>query len=238
MVVLTDTDVVILDDPRAIDLPRNTIAAKIVDAPVPSLEVILSIFDAAGVVPPPIVTLPWGDNEHTVAGNSNGGLYLIPGPLMPALTQSWSDWARWLLDRIELLQQWSVHVDQVSFALALAASAIATMPLDVRWNTPSHDPTRIPPDAPEPSVIHYHQQVDRNGRLLGTGVPPIDLRISATNHAIDQRWPDGLPDQTYQDWLALRGQEPPAASDANNSTAASLLERGRRRFASGRRGKK
>ena len=75
MVVLCDTDVVIIEDPRPIEIPAGAIAGKLVDAPVPPFDVILDIFGAAGVAAPPPVPLPWGSDQRTVTGNSNGGLY-------------------------------------------------------------------------------------------------------------------------------------------------------------------
>jgi hypothetical protein len=237
LVVLCDTDVVVLDDPRGIDVPSGAIAGKPVDAPVPPYEVILAIFDAAGVAAPPAVPLAWGTNQQTVEGNSNGGLYLIPGPLLAGISSSWAQWARWLLDRLELLQQWTVYIDQVAMAMALSATGTGAMALDVRWNTPVHAPTTIPADAAEPSIIHYHQQVDRRGRLLTTGVPSIDRRITVANQAIDGLWPDGFPPSTYDEWLLLKASEPLADGGSGDNQGTHLLDRGRRIFAKGRRGR-
>jgi hypothetical protein len=202
MVVLCDTDVVVLEDPRGIALPPGTIGGKVVDAPLPPLDVIFEIFDGAGLGRPPTVRLPWGRDERTVVGNNNGGLYLVPGPLLPRLARAWAQWARWLLDHAELLRQWTVHVDQVAMAMALASEGIGSAPLGVRWNTPTHDPTRIPPDAPEPAILHYHQQVDRTGRILLTGVDAIDRQIGRANRAVDDGWPEGFPASTVREWLA------------------------------------
>ena len=48
MVVLCDTDIVVLEDPRSLVVPPNAIAGKPVDAPVPPLDVLLAIFAASG----------------------------------------------------------------------------------------------------------------------------------------------------------------------------------------------
>lgn len=237
LVVLCDTDIVVLDDPRSIDVPPDAVAAKVVDAPVPPLEVIRSVFDASGLAVPPIVDLPWGAGEQTIAGNSNGGLYLVPGRILPRVASAWSEWARWLLDRAELLDQWPVHVDQVSMALALSATGTRAATLDVRWNTPTHDASRIPTDAAEPSVIHYHQQVDRDGRLLTTGVASIDRRIAATNRAVDALWPNGFPGSSIQEWLATKeAGSPSGAGRKRSSRPNQLLERGRRLMTIGKKG--
>ncbi len=191
MAVLCDTDLAVLEDPRSIELPDGSIGAKPVDAPVPSLEVVLEVFAVAGLTAPSIVDLPWGSGDRTVAGNSNGGLYLVPASLLPRAASAWAHWARWLLDRIDLLRQWSVYVDQVAMALALRAEGIESVALGVRWNTPTHDASRIPSDAPEPAIIHYHQEVDRAGLLKPTSSPSINRRIEVANTAIALTWSRG-----------------------------------------------
>jgi hypothetical protein len=213
MAVLCDTDVVVLEDPRQIDVPSGAVAGKLVDAPVPPLQVILNIFDASGLSTPPTVPLPWGNDEWTVSGNTNGGLYLVPGNLLPRVAAAWATWAAWLLDRAELLREWTVYVDQVSMAMALAAEGVASVPLQVRWNTPTHDPTRIPRNAPEPAVIHYHQEVDLRGLIRLTGSASIDRRIGDANRVIRDVWARASPDVTHHEWLALTAPEAPAGAE-------------------------
>ncbi len=60
---------------------------------------------------------------------------------------------------------------------------------------------RIPPDAPEPAVIHYHQEVDRQGLIRMTGTASIDGRIAEVNSAIREIWAQASPDTTYREWL-------------------------------------
>jgi hypothetical protein len=201
MAVLCDTDLAVLEDPRTIELTDRSIAAKPVDAPVPSLEVVLEVFAVAGLAAPPVIDLPWGSGDRTVAGNGNGGLYLVPASLLPRAASAWAYWARWLLDRVELLRQWSVYVDQVAMALALRAEGIDSVALGVRWNTPTHDAGRIPPDAPEPAIIHYHQEVDRAGLLKPTSSPSINHRIEVANRAIALAWSEAQPSRTHDQWL-------------------------------------
>ena len=226
MAVLCDTDVVVLEDPRRLKLQPGTVAGKLVDAPVPTLEVVLSIFLAAGLKAPPTVPLPWGPDDWTVSGNSNGGLYLVPGPLLPRLATAWAHWAVWLLDRAELLQEWTVYVDQVAMALALAAEGVGSIALDVRWNTPTHDPSRIPHDAPEPKVLHYHQELDLQGLIRVTGTASIDSRIGEVNGAIRAVWKQAAPDATHRHWLSMTAQEAGTRFDNEDKRkiVAALLE--------------
>jgi hypothetical protein len=197
---LCDTDIAVLQDPGGLDLNPQSVAGKVVDAPVPPLQVIHRIFAAAGLSAPAPVPLPWGPDEWTVSGNYNGGLYLVPGPLLPRVAAAWATWARWLVERMELLEEWSVYVDQVAMALALRSEDVACLQLDVRWNTPVHDPTRIPRDPPVPAVIHYHQEVDRQGLVRRTGHESIDSRIDALNAAIRALWEEAAPHTTHAAW--------------------------------------
>ncbi len=203
LVVLCDTDVAVLEDPRTLVIPPGSIGGKVVDTPVPPLEVLHEIFAAADVPVPATTPLPWGENQATVVGNSNGGLYLIPATLLPVLAPAWEVWARWLLDRPQLLRDWTFHLDQVAMVLALTAEGIGTEQLDVRWNTPIHDLSRIPPDPPMPAVIHYHQEIDLDGRLRPTGFPSIDRQIDRVNGAIGELWQEAFPVVTFWQWWNL-----------------------------------
>ncbi len=183
--VLCDTDLALLEDPRRLAIPSHAVAGKPVDAPVPPLDVVLDVFRVAGVGVPTAVPLPWDAGQSTVSGNNNGGLYLVPGPVLAGVAAAWARWALWLLDRPELLGEWSTYVDQVSMALGLADEGIESIPLAVEWNTPTHDLSRIPGDAPTPVGIHYHQEVDAEGRIRHTGNGNIDAQIDVVNAVFD-----------------------------------------------------
>ena len=170
-----------------------------------------------------------------MVGNSNGGLYLVPGALLPRVATAWAGWARWLLDHLDLFQQWTVYIDQVAMAMALADTGTGSMPLEVRWNTPIHDPDRIPADAAEPSIVHYHQRVDRNGLLLPTGVRTVDGRIRMANDAIEEAWPGGFPESTYHEWRDLMDEEAAAATAQRGPRSERPIDRARRFLSSARR---
>jgi SAM-dependent methyltransferase len=223
MVVLCDADIAVLDDPRQVALPEGTIGSKPVDAPVPPLDVLREIFSVAGVPEPATVHLAWGPTAETLAGNNNGGLYLIPGVLLPQVATAWAEWAHWLLDRLELLGQWVIHVDQVAMALALAAEKIPTTPLDVRWNMPVHDPDRLPSDPPTPSVIHYHQEVDGHGFLRLTGREAIDSQIRRVNEVVGAEWNRHLPPATFRAWAHARDNTGMAAHRDVPSIVAAVV---------------
>ena len=183
LVVLCDTDIAVLEDPRQVSVPFDSVAAKLVDAALPPLDVLIAVFRSAGLPVPDTSPLPWGQVERTVVSNFNGGLYLIPGTFLPTIAPAWATWAHWLLDRTDLLGSWSVHVDQVALSLALASEQVEPVALDTRWNTPTHDLSRMPPDASSPSVIHYHQRVDDQERVLATGIRSVDRQVRKVNAA-------------------------------------------------------
>jgi hypothetical protein len=180
-VVLSDSDVAIIEDPRALPLPPRGVGLKTVDAPYPSLDVLRTVFDAAGVGHPQAVPLYHVPTEASFVTNGNGGLYVIDGAVLPELARSWAGWAEWLLDRRELLGEWKVHVDQVSMALALASTPVQPVELEPRWNYPIHVPTWIGPVPSPPAVIHYHDHIDRSGFLRYVGVPLVDDVIGRIN---------------------------------------------------------
>ncbi len=222
LAVLTDADVVICEDPRALPLDPGAVAVKLVDAPNPPLDIVRSVFEQAGVELPPIVALDFDPDEETIDGNANGGLYLVPGPLLDQVTGAWDRWARWLLDRQELLGSFAMFVDQMAMALALRAEGIPIQRLEPRWNTPIHIRDWIPDDVGTPAVMHYHDAVTPTGLLAPSGFGAIDRRIDLCNEAIVRLWDESFPNQTFWEW---RYRSNPELGSGVGSRGASLDEK-------------
>ena len=203
LAVLSDTDVVFLQDPRGISVPLGAVASKPVDNPNPPLRVLKNLFASAGVTLPPLVPLDRHPDAQTVAGNGNGGLYLIPGDVLTQVARAWDHWARWLLDRAEIPGRWPRYIDQMAMALALAAEGLEAFPLETRWNFPVHRLEDIPAEVPVPLVIHYHSRVNQMGLLTPTGVAVIDRQIDTANVAISEIWDEALPAATFWKWRYL-----------------------------------
>ena len=219
MAVLCDTDMAVLEDPRRLNLPPGAVAGKLVDAPVPPLDVIRNIFVAAGLNPPPTVPLPWGPDDWTISGNNNGGLYMIPGPLLPRVATAWAHWATWLLDRAELLAEWTVYVDQVAMAVGPGRRGYQVAP------------SRRALEHPHP---RSDQDPARCARAGGHPLPPrgrppgpdpidaasasIDRRIAAVNRAIDEVWAAGIARRPpTSKWLTMtEPPEPPPTVHADD----------------------
>jgi 2-polyprenyl-3-methyl-5-hydroxy-6-metoxy-1,4-benzoquinol methylase len=196
LAVLTDTDVVVLEDPRGVPVPPGAVASKPVDNRNPPLSVLKNLFASAGVALPPLLPLDWHREGRTVAGNGNGGLYLVPGGVLTEVARAWEHWARWLLDRTDIPGHWDRYTDQMAMALGLAAEGLDSFRLDPRWNLPTHDLELFPADSAAPAVIHYHKNVNRFGLLIPTGIAVIDGRIETANEAIGQVWHEAFPDTT------------------------------------------
>jgi hypothetical protein len=203
--------------------PEHSVSAKTVDTSLPPPEVLTRIFETAGIPTPPDVPLPSRSDQHTVRGNCNGGVYLLEGALLPQVSSAWATWARWLLHRRELLEEWAVHVDQVAMALALAADAIEWHSLDVTWNTPTHYQGLIPPDPLRPHVLHYHWEVDTDGSIKPVGRASIDAQVEIANSAIRTVFEAARPSATLRRWR-LEGQPRPVAPTDPRRVLMSLAQ--------------
>ena len=110
-----------------------------------------------------------GAKTTTVVGNSNGGLYLIPAPLLPELAPAW-----------EMVGPLVARPPRTPARLDVPRRSGRDGPgpgrgrdrVGVTRRPMEHpDPrsARIPTDPPVPAVIHYHQQIDPEGRIRKTG---------------------------------------------------------------------
>jgi hypothetical protein len=200
LAVLSDTDVVFLEEPRRLRLEPRSMGMRVVGGGNPPLRVLENVFLAARVDLPGQVELELGPGERTLDGHANGGVYLVPGEILTRIGQSWSRWARWVLDNLELLERWTTFVDQTAMTLALADEGVSSHWLGIRWNFPSQNAKRIPAGVEAPSVVHYHKHVTSEGLLGTTGIDVVDRRISTANTAITQVWHEAFPNGPFRDW--------------------------------------
>jgi hypothetical protein len=193
--VLTDTDMALVEDARLVALGDNDVGFRPVGSGNPPLHVLEKLFRAAGVEIPRRVPIELASKrgERTLSGHGNGGLYTVPGALLPTLAPAWERWARWVLDHYDLLETWSVFVDQVAMTLALAEGRIHPRTLGLEWNFPTNNPRRIPARPPEPAALHYKDNVTAEGLLGPSGSPVVDRRIALANEAIAQVWTEVFP---------------------------------------------
>ena len=210
--------------------------AKEVDFPNPPVFVLQDIFREAGfAAEPPLVptTLrneggrlvlhsgdPADSEFQTFNGNFNGGLYVIATEWLDRLAARWSHWASWLLHRRNRLGQWAVHVDQVSFCLAVTELAVPFERLPASFNFPIHVPVDMEGASCTPAVIHFHRQFDQDGLIAGTGVRCIDEVVDTVNGALHALLADALRFggpvglllmNKRADWVRERGEPSPGS---------------------------
>lgn len=198
--ILTDSDVVILEDPRSLPVPPKSVASTPVDRPHPSRDVLRKVFDEAGLAHPPTWQVGKEPNKSTFAGNGNGGLYLVSDGVLPVVVAAWDRWARWLLERRELLEQWTLNVDQVAMVMAIASEGLGAHRLEGRWNFAIHERNALRRSPAPPAVIHYHHEVNAKGLLVRTGIRAVDRQIDLANSAITEVWHDAFPNATFWEW--------------------------------------
>ncbi len=170
-VILTDVDIAFASAPP-LDRIRTPVAGKVVDLPNPSIEILRRVFAVAGLAAPASWTNAFVDAQgalhqfETVRGNCNGGLLVIERDHLGPIGRAWAKWAHWLIDRIELLGPSAVHVDQVSFCLAVNELGLDVGRLDDAWNFPLG--VRVASDGTGPFLLHHHAAFE-NGRLPDHG---------------------------------------------------------------------
>jgi hypothetical protein len=168
-VVLTDVDLAFFRKPP-VETIRVPVAGKLVDAPNPPLHILRRIFAESGQREPDAITChdPTRDDQpgsfETLSGNFNGGFYVIDPEYIRPLGEAWSRWASWLIDNVRLLEGWRIHVDQVSFCLAVAEVSPDVELLSATWQFPLHLPC-LDRDS-QPHVLHHHAALDEDGCLL------------------------------------------------------------------------
>ena len=223
LAVLTDADVVVLEDPRRLPLGADSVGGTPVERPHPLLPVLKRVFAAAELPEPPLWPVGKHPDMSTLAGNANGGFYLVPGGRLTSVASAWARWARWLLEHLELLERWTLNVDQVSMAMALASEGIEPVQLDARWNFPTHERKRMPTTI-TPAVLHYHSEVNTQGLLTRTGVDAVDGQIEVANAAISKVWHTAFPNATFWNWRYATNAELGSGSGSRGQALADKRE--------------
>ena len=202
---LEDYDYVFLMDcdTAAIDLNcedfTEAIYAKIVDYPNPPLNVVRHLFELDHLeVTECKATFPIKDEQLTDWNNCNGGLYVISREFLPKLVGPWKRYATWCIDnKRELLGQHSKHIDQLSFALAMASLKKQVTHLNIEWNYPIHIKTDI---NVQPNMVHFHDCIDSQIKLKKTGLNNIDHSITLINKRISNSIRSGHLNSIFWDF--------------------------------------
>lgn len=155
------------------------VAAGIVDFGNPPASTLAQIFAASGLGEPrwcPARLTRFAEPELTDINNCNGGVYVFAGDFLTAFSPLWRHWALWCLDNVSLFGRHHIHVDQVSFALAMRAAGSVVSPLPITWNYPAHVPVEQISDS-APQILHYHRQMGPDLRFRRIGSPQVDAAL-------------------------------------------------------------
>ena len=189
-VFLLDLDLAVLA-PLEVAEP-NAVCGKVVDGDNPDLATMEAIFAAAELPLPPVVPCDWTDLGETIATNFNGGFLYVPQPQIAPLRHAWRRWAEFLFARPQLFtDDTRKHIDQVSFALAIASTNTPHRQLPSNWNFPCHEQHELRYfDASERLVaLHVHDCLDEFGLIAPkiSGYAAVDEAVERLNAAIGER---------------------------------------------------
>ena len=182
-VVLMDCDTAFIGD---LDLPAPApIRAAIVNYPNPPEPILERIFAEAVGAPPDWLpaAFPCDQQQLTDRNNCNGGVYLCDRMFLTELEDAWRSRALWSLANFDLFGEYGIHVDQVSFALAMRDLRTNVEHLDLAWNFPTNIPASLLPDI-MPEIIHYHDQLTSQLMLKTIGLSQVDASITRFNNKI------------------------------------------------------
>ncbi len=168
-VICCDTDLLFMRN-IAPDLSgkEGKVVGKTVDFPNPPIDVLREIHALFDDLPEIRDVAADVNGEPTLAGNFNGGLYIIPGSHVRAFSRQWEHEALRLFhdSRVKtILGKFDWHIDQISFCFALNKLGLEYEALPIEYNFPLHfpvDKSRVK-DPGILRILHYHDAVDENG---------------------------------------------------------------------------
>lgn len=191
-VFLTDCDIFFVNplDEFAND---NDVRGIVVDMPNPPIEDLEKIYSFYDIPLPP--RIPCLTTQMTLSGNFNGGLYGIPKKYFLQLGRIWRLFALDMLSTQEIqeiLGAYRKHVDQISFALAVAKMRTPLTLLPPECNLPLHI-FRLLEESQRTDyarhnrtifALHYHDLLSPQGKLLEVGIDCLDREIRSMNDII------------------------------------------------------
>jgi len=195
-VFLCDADIAVLDNLSEF-VGDNEIVGKTVDYDNPNINKLKLLFKYFNLAYP-LENSEAFTGQPTFDGNFNGGLYGIPGRLIRNFGCRWKCWAEKLLQSHEvahILAEKIVHIDQVSFCMALQESKIPYRKLNISFNCPTHvkeftflqEKLKRPP-----SVLHFHSNLSSIGLLHKIGFTLVDDSINKVNCSLKKNYESEL----------------------------------------------
>lgn len=119
----------------------------------------------------------------------NSGVVTVPRDLCADLRIAWTESYEWLRARLRddphlLPRHLHWFADQVSLAMAIPAAGLPYVELPVGMNYPTHVSTRqtVTVADVEPSILHYHSDIDAGGFLIPPTDGPARAQVERFNH--------------------------------------------------------
>ncbi len=222
VVAFCDCDQVFLA-PVDANLGDADVAGRPVDRPNPPYDLLLKLFNDYELKLPGVVAVgvPLQHNEMTLSTNFNGGLYLISTAQLSRLGRRWKKYAQILAAELpDYMASYSVHIDQISFSMAVSSLGLKSKLLENTHNVPTHfEPSSIWNPPENPVSLHYHHLQDHLGRLVMSSDARLWPAIERSNKFVVRTVGDRLrTEQTFQRVFS-RWQEAIAPSDPQRISA-------------------
>jgi hypothetical protein len=178
--LMLDCDTLVVQDPLPL-LRRGVFQAKVAPLPTVTHEVFERLFAHFGL-PLPARTYTTGYTGTPTIPYFNAGVVAVSADLAGRLVPEWQRFNAILAGEPELVAPCQKHLHQAALALALASSGIPVEEAGAELNF-QLNMTQFPPPPGyldvDPLIIHYHQLVDGDGRLLPCPFPRAQQRIDA-----------------------------------------------------------
>lgn len=184
--ILTDVDLFFFSSP-ADCFDSDFLRAKIVDHPNPPQDLLAQLGEALELSGLEFNGTPtFCAKTHTHMLNCNGGIYICPIEKLRKIAPIWRNFSTRCLTREDILSKFLFHSDQIGFMMSMIATEQPFKPIRPEWNFPTH----LKPEAYEPidiediKIIHYHNRLSEDGRLIPVGVSKIDKFIYQANNSL------------------------------------------------------
>ncbi len=182
MLMLVDCDTAFVRDPLPLIRP-DVFQAKIADLPTVPHETFVELFRHYGL------QLPAAGHVTTFGATPtipycNSGVVILPTGLAREFVPVWREWNGRLAENLDLLGPYRGHCNQASLSVALALTQVPFREAPLALNFPLHlthlasTPELLETD---PAILHYHQRVAADGRLLPAPYPQAQRRIEELN---------------------------------------------------------
>ncbi len=185
MLMLVDCDTVFVQDPLPLIRP-DVFQAKIADLPTVPHQTFVDVFRHYGLELPPVGHATTFGATPTIA-YCNSGVVILPTSLARDFVPVWREWNARLAEDLDLLGPYRGHCNQASLSVALAITRVPFREAPLALNFPLHL-AHLDSNAEllktDPVILHYHDRVAADGRLLPAPYPPAERRIEELNERV------------------------------------------------------